>query len=140
MPWGIVYYQQEDGSVPAAEFLDSIPNKVEAKLLSVLETVRAAPPPTFSGGGLWEAMHGEMGGYYEVRTTGPGRVHYRLFCILENADARGLGARGFEGPKIAVITGMAKASGEVFSDREYEKKVRELGDDYRSTFPRRIAV
>jgi hypothetical protein len=25
-----------------------------------------------------------MGGYYEVRSTGPGREHFRLFCRLEN--------------------------------------------------------
>jgi len=30
-----------------------------------------APPPRFSGGGKWEAMHGDMAGYYEVRATGP---------------------------------------------------------------------
>ena len=33
---------------------------------------------------MWEAMHGEMGGYYEIRVTGPGREHFRLFCRLEN--------------------------------------------------------
>jgi hypothetical protein len=31
-------------------------------MLAVLEAVRAAPPPQFSGGGKWKAMHGSMGG------------------------------------------------------------------------------
>jgi Txe/YoeB family toxin of Txe-Axe toxin-antitoxin module len=70
--------------VPAHEFLLGCPTGTRAKLLAVLEVVRAAPPPAFSGGGKWEAMHGKMSGYYEIRTTGPGRRHYRLYCILDN--------------------------------------------------------
>ena len=48
-------------------------------------------------------------------------------------------ARGFYAPQIAVINGMTKPVGELFSDREYKTNVRDLGDEYRSTFPRRIA-
>jgi Txe/YoeB family toxin of Txe-Axe toxin-antitoxin module len=77
MPWGVVYYRAADGRVPADEFLDRCPDKVEATILAVLEAVRRAPPPAFSGGGKWEAMHGSMGGYYEIRVTGPGRRQYR---------------------------------------------------------------
>ena len=91
MPWGVVYYRTADGQVPADEFLDRCPDKVEATILAVLEAVRRAPPPAFSGGGKWEAMHGSMGGYYEIRVTGPGRRQYRLFCRLEKWDAGGVG-------------------------------------------------
>lgn len=77
MPWGVVYYRTADGRVPADEFLDRCPDKVEATILAVLEAVRRAPPPAFSGGGKWEALHGTMGGYYEIRVTGPGRRHGR---------------------------------------------------------------
>ena len=63
MAWGIVYYRTADDRVPAERFLDSCPSKVEATILAVLEAVRAAPPPAFSGGGKWEAMRGAMGGY-----------------------------------------------------------------------------
>lgn len=87
MPWGVVYYKTADGRVPADGFLDRCPDKVEATILAVLEAVRRAPPPAFSGGGKWEAMHGTMGGYYEIRVTGPGRRQYRLFCRLENGSA-----------------------------------------------------
>ncbi len=139
MAWGIVYYSAEDGSVPAEEFLDGCPTKIEARFSAVLEAVRDAPPPQFSGGGYWEAMHGDMGGYHEIRLTGPGRRQYRLFCILDNGSSGELRERGFDQPQIAVITGMVKDSGKKFSDRDYAK-VRKLGAEYLNHLPRRIAV
>jgi Txe/YoeB family toxin of Txe-Axe toxin-antitoxin module len=56
--------------------------KVAAEMQAVLEAVADAPPPSFSGGGKWEAMHGEMAGIYEIRVQGAGMNH-RLFCSLE---------------------------------------------------------
>jgi hypothetical protein len=91
MEWGVVYYRHADGQVPAEAFLDSFPTKVEATILAVLEAVRVAPPPAFSGGGKWEAMHGTMAGYYEIRVIGSGRRHYRLFCLLDNENRAGAG-------------------------------------------------
>jgi Txe/YoeB family toxin of Txe-Axe toxin-antitoxin module len=140
MAWGVVYYKTSEGRVPADEFLDACPDKVEATILAVLEAVRRAPPPAFSGGGKWEAMHGAMGGYYEIRVTGPGRRQYRLFCRLDNGSPGELAERGFAEPQIAVINGMAKPVGQVFSDAEYRRQVRKLGDDYMRSIPRRIAV
>jgi len=68
-------------------------------MLAVLNAVAAAPPPAFSGGGYWEAMHGEMTGFFEVRVDGPGRRHFRLYkpfrTVLSRADyaeVRALGA------------------------------------------------
>jgi hypothetical protein len=49
--WGVVYYETAAGEVPADDFLDACPAKVEATILAVLKAVRAAPPPAFSGGG-----------------------------------------------------------------------------------------
>lgn len=139
MTWGIVYSKADDENVPAIEFLDSCPTKVEAEMLATLEAVADAPPPKFSGGGKWEAMHGDMNGYYEVRAQGPKREQFRLFCILENAEKSELKRRGLPGPAIAVITGMRKPWMTKFSDRDY-KKVRQLGDAYRSRLPRSIAT
>lgn len=99
MAWGIVYFKTKDGKVSAEDFLDSCPAKIEARFHAVLEAVRDAPPPQFSGGGNWEAMHGDMGGFHEIRLTGPGRRQYRLFCVLDNADPDGLRKRGFDGPQ-----------------------------------------
>jgi len=140
MEWGVVYYRATDGRVPAEAFLDSCPTKVEATILAVLQAVRAAPPPTFSGGGKWEAMHGTMAGYYEIRVTGPGRRHYRLFCLLDNGTERELAERGFERPQIAVVNGMVKQHMTEFSDGDYRKHVRDLGDRYLGTLPRPIAL
>jgi hypothetical protein len=139
MGWGIVYYATEAGDVPADAFLDACPSKVEATILAVLEAVRAAPPPSFSGGGKWEAMHGTMGGYYEIRVTGPGRTHYRLFCLLDNGTLDQLEQRGFDRPQIVVLNGLVKRDRETFSDAKYKRHVRTLGEEYLSTQPRRIA-
>jgi Txe/YoeB family toxin of Txe-Axe toxin-antitoxin module len=140
MPWGVVYYRTRRGYVPAEEFLDACPVKVEATILAVLEAVRAAPPPAFSGDGKWEAMHGSMSGYYEIRVTGPGRRHYRLFCLLDNGTDAELRKRGFDRPQIAVINGMVKKHMTEFTDAEYRKHVRDHGNHYLATFPRPIAT
>ena len=139
MAWDIIYYRAVDGAVPADDFLEGCPSRVEATILAVLAAVAEAPPPAYSGGGKWEAMHGAMGGYYEVRVTGPGREHFRLFCLLENGTDEELRRRGLSGAAIAVLTGMRKPHRTVFSDRDYAR-VREIGSDHRSNFPRRIAV
>lgn len=138
MTWNIVFYETAQSTVPGADFLDDCPAKVRGTILAVLDAVASAPPPAFSGGGKWEAMHSAMGGYYEIRVTGPGREQFRLFCLLENADARTLAARGLSAPAIAVITGMRKKSGTVFSERDYAN-VREFGEDHLAQTPRRIA-
>jgi hypothetical protein len=137
--WGIAYYQAPDSSIPARDFLASCPIKVAANMFAVLVAVSAAPPPAFSGGGKWEAMHGTMAGYYEIRGTGPGRRHYRLFCRLENGTPAELRKLGFDRPQIVVINGMVKPNAALFSDGEYKKYVRDLGDDYLSRAPRPVA-
>lgn len=137
--WSIAYYQASDGTIPAADFLASCPTKVAANIFAVLEAVRAAPPPAFSGGGKWEAMHGTMAGYYEIRTTGPGRRHYRLFCRLENGSEAELHALGFDRPQIVVINGMVKKNASLFTAAEYKKHVHDLGDNYLNRRPRPVA-
>lgn len=138
-PWSIVYYEAPDGLVPALAFLDACPGKLDAEFTAVLDAVAAAPPPNFSGGGKWEAMHGTMKGWHEIRLTGPGREQFRLFCLLENADDDELVKRGLRKPAIAVITGMRKPWRTKFSERDY-RQVRRLGEEYRRNYPRRIAT
>lgn len=99
----------------------------------MLKAVADAPPNAFAGGGYWEAMHGTMAGYYEVRVDGRDRRHHRVFCLLEREGARfGLG-----GPSIVVIAGMDKPFRTTFTERDYER-VRRLGDEYRSRVPRSV--
>lgn len=135
----MLYYQARDGSTPALDFLDGCPGKIDAEFGAVLDAVAAAPPPRFSGGGKWEAMHGTMTGWHEIRLTGPGREQFRLFCLLENASDEELLKRGLTKPTITVITGMRKRWRTKFSDRDY-LAVRKLGEDHQRNYPRRIAT
>lgn len=139
LPWDVIYYRTSDGTVPALDFLDGCPGTIDAQFTAVLDAVAAAPPPQFSGGGKWEAMHGAMGGWYEIRLTGPGREQFRLYCQLENGSKDELSKRGLQRPAIAVITGMRKPWRTTFSERDY-KRVRDLGKEHEGNYPRRIAM
>ena len=81
---------------------------------------------------MWEAMHGDMAGFYEARTRGPNRRLYRLFCILDR-DVPGL-----TGPSIVVVCGLSKPVGSAFTPIDYAF-VRRLGDEYRRRIPRSVA-
>jgi hypothetical protein len=117
-------------SAPGYDFLSECPVKVEATTYAVLKAVAAAPPKRYAGGGYWEAMHGAMTGWFEVRVDGSNpRVHYRLFCRLDYA------AEGADRPLLVVITGMSKPRGTTFSDADYSD-VRDLGDEYFARNPR----
>jgi len=139
VPWDIIYYKTPDGIAPALEFLDQCPGSLDAQFTAVLDSVAAAPPPQFSGGGKWEAMHGTMGGFYEIRLSGPRREQFRLYCLLENGTMEELAKRGLQRPAIAVITGMRKPWRTTFSEGDY-RRVRELGTEHQQQHPRRIAT
>ena len=126
--WNIHFFQRDDSddsdrAVPAIEFLDSIPTKVAAEIHAVLDAVAAAPPPSFSGGGKWEAMHDDMAGYFEVRVQGRGRNH-RLFCVLER-DAEDLG-----GSSIVCIDGISKPPRTAALPKDY-RRVKRYGAEFR---------
>ena len=130
-PWLIHFFRRHaeddpEQAVPAERFLDRCPEKVSATMAAVLRAVADAPPPAFSGGGKWEAMHDEMAGYYEVRLDGPQRQHYRLFCVLERDGADlGLGGRSIvliDGRETPFLTPLRK---------EDYAAVTALGDDDR---------
>jgi hypothetical protein len=121
-------------SVPGRDFLQACPEKVRATMVAVLHAVRDAPPPAFSGGGKWEAMHDEMAGFYEVRVDGPQRRHYRLFCLLEQDDP----AKKLGGPSIVIIDGRSKGFRTVLSKHDYAS-VRKLAEEYIARTPRSVA-
>lgn len=98
-------------------FLESCPEAVAAEIHAVLEAVAEAPPPSFSGGGKWEAMHGDMAGMYEVRVAHRGR-NYRLFCLLER-DADDLG-----GPSVVAISGLDKPRRTAAAPKDYRAAQR----------------
>lgn len=62
----------------------------------------------------------------------------QLSCLLEKAEKRAFAQRGLPGPAIAVITGMRKKIGTVFSERYYAE-VRQLGKDHTMQAPWHIA-
>jgi hypothetical protein len=137
-PWRKHFFRRhphDDPSeaVPAKDFLLGCPEKVRAMMLAVVNAVADAPPPQFSGGGKWEAMHDEMAGYYEIRVDGAGRHHYRLFCLLE----RDGGKVGLGGPSLVLITGKDKPFRTVLTARDYAE-VRRLGSEYLSRTPRSV--
>lgn len=105
-------------------------------MMAVLVHVAAAPPHRFSGGGKWEAMHGAMAGFHEVRVDGPGRRHYRLFCVLDTQAVDSSGAR--VGPLLTVIDGAEKSFRTTFPPRVY-RRVRALGAEYLSRNPRSLS-
>jgi Txe/YoeB family toxin of Txe-Axe toxin-antitoxin module len=118
-PWRVHFFQRhiaddETQSVPALEFLQLLPAKVAAEIQAVLDAVAEAPPPAFSGGGKWEAMHGELAGIYEIRVQGAGMNH-RLFCLLQrNSDDLG-------GPSIVAIGGLTKPKRRAADSRDYAR-------------------
>jgi Txe/YoeB family toxin of Txe-Axe toxin-antitoxin module len=139
-PWRVHFFQRHPGddptqAVPALEFLRACPTKVEAMIVAVVKAVADAPPPAFSGGGKWEAMHGEMSGFFEVRVDARKRRHYRLFCILERDGA----SVGLGGPSVVLIAGKEKAFLTVLSAKDYGD-VKALGAEYRKRIPRSVML
>ncbi|MEV0456779.1 hypothetical protein [Catellatospora methionotrophica] len=141
-PHDVVYFRRhvaDDArrTAPGQVFLRSCPPTVRAKFFAVLVAVAKAPPHRFAGGGLWEAMHGSMSGWYEVRLDGPkpgggrGRHHYRLFCLVDFA------AIGRQKPLLVVVTGLMKPVATTLSDGDYAA-VRRLGEEYHARNPRSI--
>ena len=65
--YDIVFYVHDDESMPAEDFLDSCPDSVQDDFAAILIAVATSPPHKFAGGGMWEAMHGDMRGWYEAR-------------------------------------------------------------------------
>jgi len=115
--------------LPAAR--PSYPTKVRATMRAVLAEVAASPPKRFAGGGYWEAMKGDMSGWFEVRVDGPKRHHYRLFCRLDYE------AKDRSKPLLVVISGLDKPFRSVLSDGDYAR-VRDLGEEYLRRNPRRL--
>jgi hypothetical protein len=120
-----------DEAAPGRIFLNGCPPGVRAKFRAVLAAVAAAPPKRFAGGGKWEAMKGDMSGWFEVRVDGPGRHHYRLFCRLDYEAKNG------PKPLLVVIAGLDKPFRTELSSTDYAK-VRELGREYFARNPRSI--
>ncbi len=136
-PWAVEFFERHPSndsarSAPGYEYLETCPISVKEEMLETLKAVAKAPPPSFSGGGRWEAMKKEMKGYYEVRDRHRGQL-YRLFCLLERngKDA------GLTGSSVIVLCGMTKANGTAFTKEDYAW-VKQLGEEYMKRTPRSV--
>jgi len=125
-------------STPGREALSSWPASVKAKAYAVLAAVAGAPPKSFAGGGYWEAMHGDMSGWFEIRIDGPKREHFRLFCLLDY-DAVDENDEPVAKPFLVIVDGRRKAFRTTLSDAEYSK-INALGAEYRTKNGRRSVV
>jgi len=128
----IVYFAGPmTGNMPTPrEFFTALPTKVQAKLTSILVAVATAPPGRFAGGGYWEAMHGQMRGFYEIRADFQ-KMHYRLICLLDyesNDSSR---------PLLVIVAGLSKTIGTTIKSEVYAA-VKSSGLKYLSTNPRAI--
>lgn len=119
-------------AVPGRDALNSYPTGVRAKMRAVLVAVAAAPPKRFAGGGYWESMRSGMAGWFELRVDGPGRHHYRLYCLLDYE------ALGPTKPLLVVIAGRDKPFRTTLTDRDYAQ-ISALGQEYRARNPRSLA-
>lgn len=130
-PHEIVFFQRHkdddpNEATPSQHFLNKVcPEKVRRTMRAVVIDVAKAPPKRYAGGGYWEAMHGTMSGWYEVRVDGPQRTHYRLFCLLDYDHPNE------PKPLLVAVTGMRKLFKTTFSESDYAK-VRALGVEYKS--------
>ncbi|MFC6705446.1 hypothetical protein [Flexivirga alba] len=136
-PHAVVYFKRHHSddaaeAEPGRAALNSYPTKVRATMRAALAAVASAPPKRFAGGGYWEAMRGDMTGWFELRVDGPGRHHYRLFCLLD------YDAKGVDRPLLVVIDGRDKPFRTTLSNADYAS-VRRLGDEYRSRNPRSLS-
>jgi len=136
-PHDVVFFKRHHDddparSEPGRDALNSYPAKVRATMRAALIAVASAPPKRFAGGGYWEAMKGDMTGWFELRVDGPGRHHYRLFCLLDYE------AKGADKPLLVVIDGRDKPFRTTLSDAEYAA-ARRLGDEYLCRNPRSLA-
>lgn len=119
------------GNLPTPrDFFNALPAKVQTKLASILIAVAASPPGKFAGGGYWEAMHGVMRGFYEIRADFQ-RVHYRLICLLDYE------AIGSSGPLLVIVAGLSKPIGTIIKHEMYGD-VKSSGEKYLAVNPRAI--
>lgn len=83
---------------------------------------------------MWEAMHDEMSGIYEVRVDFNG-MHHRLFCVLEREGA----AVGLSGPSVVLIDGRSKKYRTTITTKDC-RSVRSLVDEYLRRRPRCVLL
>ena len=115
-PHEIVFFQRHfdndvNQSIPGQNFLNNIcPEKVRTTFRAVLIAVAKAPPKRFAGGGYWEAMHGDMSGWYEVRDSII-QIMQKLKLLGLNTDSIDSNSRSTQAEK-----GLSQSLGALFQE------------------------
>jgi hypothetical protein len=110
--------------------LQRVPDEVEAEIMATIDAVADGPPPRFRGGLRYMAMHGDMTGWFEVRTKHQKQL-YRLFCLQDRK------APGLPGPSLVMVMGGTKPTEAAFSNSFY-RAIRQLGEEYLRSDPRSV--
>lgn len=133
--WDPYFFKRTDPdatpAVPAREWLGMVPVEVEAEVMATVDAVAQGPPPQFRGGLRYKPMHGDMTGWFEVRTKHQKRL-YRLFCLQDRK------APGLPRPALVMVIGADKPNESAFSAAFY-RMVRGLGEEYLASDPRSVA-
>lgn len=83
-------HSRPDGSVPFADYWVALDPRLKRRARSIVVAILATGPRRFAVGPNWQPMAGNLAGSFEIRFVGPGRMHHRIFCLiqrLENSEA-----------------------------------------------------
>lgn len=133
LEWKVAWYSA--GRVaPARVYLNKLDPDRRRQLLGWVEAIRRYPPGpyAFPPGLVWQPMHGDMAGIFEIREK-HGKQLFRLFCVLDrNAPAHGL-----THPAMVLLDGVTKVIETVVDAATYAR-VAGYRDDYLASDPRYV--
>lgn len=110
MRWKVEWLvdRDRDSSIPAYDFLKSLPINVRVQLLAILEAVRTTGPDQWADRHSHCPMKGELADLHEVRDK-QGEMLYRLFVVWHRKERR-----------VVIVDGRAKANKTKLGKGEYE--------------------
>ena len=132
--WKNVFYRTADGEAPALAWLMSLPKPRREQLLAWAETVRGWPegPYAFPPGLMWQPMHDEAAGCFELRDEHDKRL-YRLFCVIDRKATE----NGLSHPVVCYLDGATKPVDAALPKATYVR-LGTLRREYLTVSPRRI--
>lgn len=127
----VVFLTLPDGSQPAQEFLESIDSRISIRLGHLIAKIASDSRAAATPSGYWKPMRAELGGVWEIRCTGPGRVHYRLFVLVDRV-AQG----SADEPRLILLDGARKQNATLLPEKFYVH-LEELTSEYWLSLDRR---
>lgn len=120
----VVFLKLRNGLEPAKEFLLNIDPRIATRLASLLDYIANSAPGELRPSANWLPLRGTLAGLWEVRCVGPGRIHYRLFVLLDRIAA------GTESnPVFVILDGKSKFNGTLLPRGVY-RELEEMVDLY----------